>query len=120
VQLRQRAALTQIALAHHLGEPLHPDALTDGAHPPAGLHRRQLARVADRDHLRPGLLRGGQQPLAGARRGHPRLVEHDHRALRQLILLEIHQRAIQRPRRHPGLLGRSRTARPVGATPTTR
>jgi hypothetical protein len=42
VELRQRAALVDLALAHDLGAAMHADALPDGAHPLARPHRPRM------------------------------------------------------------------------------
>ena len=55
--LRERTAFAGVTLAHHLGQPQRPELTPDGAQPPAGLDRRELARVADRNHLHPHPLR---------------------------------------------------------------
>ena len=106
VQMRQRAALVDVALAHDLRQAVHADALADLAHPAAGLHRGQLPGVADRDHLGAGELRGAQQPLGAARGRHAGLVEQHHGALGQRVAVaQVQQRPVERPRRHAGLLG---------------
>jgi hypothetical protein len=107
VQRRERAALRRVALAHHLRQTHRAQAAAHGGEPPAGLHRGQLAGVADRDHLRARPLRCLQQLRARASRGHPRLIKDHHAPLGQLLaeLLEFGQQPVKRARRDPRLLG---------------
>ncbi len=51
VQCAERPALRGVTLAHHLCELLRAERTADRAEPPAGLHRGELPRVTDRDHL---------------------------------------------------------------------
>lgn len=75
VECGEREPLDRIALAHHLCQPDRTDTLGDRAQPAAGLHRRELPRVADRDHLRPHVCGVREQLLAETRRRHPSFIE---------------------------------------------
>ena len=66
VQRGERAALCRVALAHHLGQPKGPELGDRGASQPPACDGRELAGVADRDHLRAYLLGSPKHALAGA------------------------------------------------------
>ena len=51
VELGEAPALGGVALAHDLGQALRGRAAAERAEPPARLHARELAGVADRHHL---------------------------------------------------------------------
>ena len=107
VECRERPAFAGVALTHHLGQPQRTELAADGAQPTAGLDRGELARVADRDHLRPRLLGRLEQPRGRAGRCHAGLVEHDHAPLGERVaeLVDVDQQPVKRPRRDPGLVG---------------
>ena len=98
------------------------DVIADGPQSAAGQHGRELTRVPDRDHLRPHARRLLQQSRRRTRRCHPGLVQHNDAALRKAPaeLLDVDERAVDRARRDPGILGQFASPRPVGASPTTR
>ena len=107
VQGRECPPLARIPLTDHLSQPQRPDSLADSPQPAAGQHGRELTRVPDRDHLRPHARRVLQQSRRRTRRRHPGLVQHNDAALRKAPaeLLDVDERAVDRARRDPGILG---------------
>ncbi len=104
----ERAPLRRVALAHHLSQPHRAELAADRGEPAARLHRGELPRVADRDHLRPRLLGRLEQPRASAgwlpcppRRESARI----RCGSSSPSCVEVEQQPVERPRRHPRLLG---------------
>ena len=122
MQAAERAAFLDVALAHDLRQRVGADAIADGAHPAAGLHRCELSGVADRDHLGALLPGARQEPFGQARvDAIPASSSIDDGAAAQplvVLLGEISARSIVHAA-IPASSASSRTARPVGAIPMT-
>ncbi len=104
VQFGQRGALGRIALPHDVAQLVPAEPSRERAQPTAGLDARELARVADRHHLYPLRMGGGEHAGADPGRGHAGLVDQQHRRSRSesLAVAQVIDESVKRARRHTG------------------
>ena len=130
VQLGQCSALGGVALPHNLAQLVCTQPLRKRAEPPARRDARQLARVPDRHHLYALAMGGGKHARADPGRGHPGLVDQQHRRSRSesLAVAQILDQSMQRARWHAGAArqlarrppGRCRPHHPIARAPIDR
>ncbi len=103
VQGFKRPALGGIVLADHLAQSGARLGASERGEPAPGLHRAELARVADSDHFDSVSLGASQKLRAQAGRCHPCLVDHQDRASREPAgSAQFASQRVHRSRRDPG------------------
>jgi hypothetical protein len=102
VQFLERFALGRLALAQHLSQLGSAEPFGDRGEPAAGRHRRELAAVANGDHLRASALGVREQRSRRASRRRARCIEqHDRARLEPVPFLQLPEEPVDREGRDP-------------------